>query len=331
MTVIRPASRQIPGMIEPAEQDLLTDLASSIALDRGDIVCEFGCYLGRSSHCIVDGLNANGSLAAARSARPVFHAFDVFECSEDGLLGAYLVADTRRVGIEQLLRKSEGRIDFQPAFDHFMRDIDPGLMQVHRTTLQAARHPGGKIAAMHLDAPKWFLEYRQVLAEFGPHLKPGAEVVFQDFFYHWSAELIAAVEVFMQRGCFEPLETAASSLLVRVHEPIDDESMRALDQAMADYRTEELVESALNRLSGFEVERAPIFLSRLYLAALQWTFERGEHARAAEWLRRLQKRFTGGLPAPVVADLADLLRHGFSLRSIYESDTVSESDLHARR
>ena len=53
-------SAQIPGMIAPAEQDLLRDVALSLNLRTDEVVCEFGAFMGRSAHCLADGLLASG-------------------------------------------------------------------------------------------------------------------------------------------------------------------------------------------------------------------------------------------------------------------------------
>jgi Methyltransferase domain len=315
------ASSQIPGMIEDIEQDLLLDLASSVRLAEGDIVLEFGSYLGRSARCIADGLSRNSS-RPSKTTGAIFHAFDVFACAEGGALANYVRADAKRGKVETLLKVDGGRIDFLPIFQHYMSGLPSGLLLAHRTTLKAARHPGGTIALMHVDAPKWLAEYKELLLEFGPHLKRGAQIVFQDYFYHWSAEVIAAVEVFIQQGRFEPLETAASSLLVRVDGPVGQETLEALDAIESPGAVYSLIGSAIERFSNFEVDRPQAFLPRLYLAAMQHAFERGEHAIASQWLLRLRKRFAGSLPPSVTTDLTDLVAYGFSIRQLYEGDTA---------
>jgi hypothetical protein len=324
--VMTSQANQIPGMIEQVEQELLRDAASSINLSRDDVVCEFGAYFGRSSRCIADGLLQNPCLDLP-AGRPTLHVYDVFECADRGALKNYVLRDAQRAGVESLLNIVSGRLDFLPLFHHFMGELPPGLMLAHRTTLKSARHPGGSIAMMHIDAPKWLVEYTQVLLEFGPHLKPGALLVFQDFFYHWSSELISAVEIFIQQQRFEPLETAASSLLVRVDGPILRHSVDALKSLAAPGAVDRLVGAAIARFSGFELDRPHAFLPRLHLAGMQHAFESGDHSGAAEWLLRLRKLFKGSLPPTVTSDLADLMSHGFSMRRLYERDTEPTASL----
>lgn len=121
-------------------------------------------------------------------------------------------------------------------------------------------------------------------------------------------------------GYFEPLETAATSLLVRSLRPIDAGLLSTMDQRLQAGATEPLVERAIKLFSAFEVDRPEQFVSRLYLAAMQSVFERGDHFQSSRWLLQLQQRLGGALPPAVVADLADLARYGFSLRRLYERD-----------
>lgn len=313
---------QIPGMIEPVEQELLTDLAEYLDLADADVVCEFGCYFGRSARCIADGLTKNRQLNALRRQAPAFHAYDVFSCAASGALARYVLRDAKHAGISDLLQIDSSRVDFSRVFDHHLNDLPPGLVQRHQTDLAGARHVGGRIAMMHIDAPKWFNEYRQLLCEFGPHLRPGAQLVFQDYFYHWSAELIAATQLFIESGRFEPLETAATSLLVRVSGPVDAVALAWLDTQLAASDIDHVLQRAIKQFAAFEMDRPEIFLSRLYLAGMQYSFEAGNHQRASEWLSKLMRSLKGTVPPALIEDLADLTRYGFSIRSLYEQDTV---------
>lgn len=319
-------AQEIPGMIEPVEQELLLDLASSVELGRDDIVCEVGSYLGRSAWCLAQGLTQNRRLSLEGRSRAVLHAHDVFACQEGGALAAYLLQDVKRAGVEALLRVADGRVDFHRVFRHHLGDFPAGLVQSHQAELSAMRHPGGKIALMHVDAPKWYQEYRALLVEFGPHLKSDAYLILQDHFYHWSAELVAAAEFFIQRGVFEPLETAATSLLVRVKAPIDEGRLRELDEAMAAGTIERLIEQSIARYLSFEVDRPEQFVARLYLAGLQHAFERGAHEQAGRWWLAVNQRYGGADVGPVAGDMADLLRYGLSLRRIYLDDTRGALD-----
>lgn len=315
---VSPAS--IPGMIEPVEQDLLTDLAENLVLGPGDVVCEIGSYLGRSARCLAEGLLANRTLNLPQRASAALHAYDVFACEADGPLARHLMRDVERAGLTGLLLREGGRIDFSGVFDHHMRGLPDGLLDRHQSTLANATHRGGAIALMHIDAPKWYPEFRQLLKAFGPHLKAESYLVLQDCFYHWSAELIAALQVCMDLGLVEPLETAATSLLMRARAPVTPAALAAINGEMAAARVPELIGRAITRFAEFEVDRPEIFLSRLYLAAAQHCIERGDAEGGGAWVARMRQRMGATLPAQIVADMAELDYYQHSLRRLYEGD-----------
>lgn len=315
----------IPGMIEPIEQELLLDLAEFVVLADDEVVCEFGAYFGLSTRCLVDGLASNKTLQVESRRTSALHAYDIFSCSQAGAFARYVQRDAAKAGLTDLLRTNGGRIDFSAVFDHHMKGLPPMLLTRHQTEITTARHVGGSIALMHVDAPKWYAEYMQIMREFGPHLKLGAKVVFQDYFFHWSAGVVGAVQLFIENGTFEPLESAASSLLVRVEKPVTGASLDALDASFQRERTDVLVERAISRMSDFELDRREAFLPRLYLAALQHCAESGDHASAAGWWRRMLKAFGGRVSAPIAGDLEDLLRYGFSARRLYELDITNSA------
>lgn len=315
----------IPGMIEPIEQELLLDLAEYVTLEEDDIVCEFGAYFGLSTRCLAEGLLKNSAFHADRRRQRALHAYDIFSCARTGAFARYVQRDAAKAGLTDLLRVDSERIDFSAVFDHHMKGLPPMLLTRHQTEITTARHVGGSIALMHVDAPKWYAEYMQIMREFGPHLKLGAQVVFQDYFFHWSAGVVGAVQLFIESGTFEPIESAASSLLVRVQKPVTGASLDALDAVFQRERTDVLVERAITRMSDFELDRRETFLPRLYLAALQHCAESGDDTGAAGWWRKLLQAFGDHVSAPVAGDLEDLLRYGFSARRLYELDITKSA------
>lgn len=320
----RPSPATIPGMIEKVEQDLLRDLAEFVTLTDDAVVCEFGAYFGRSTRCLAEGLLNNRALRLAdRRGPPPLHTYDVFSCDREGALGRYVLNDARRAGLEPLLKESGGRLDFAAIFDHHMADLPSGLLQRHQTTLAAARHPAGPIALMLVDAPKWYEEYLQVLREFGPWVREGGQIVFQDYFYPWSASVIAGIQLYIEAGIFEPLESAASSLLVKTCQPITAAAIEDLDRQFRDTPVDALIDRAVNQFAEFELDRRDAFYPRLFLAGVQHAYEAGEFGRSAAWLHRLVKRYGGKLPIAAVGDLTELVSYGFSIRRLYELDTAT--------
>lgn len=318
----------IPGMIEPVEQALLTELAATTHLRPGEVVCEFGAYFGRSTRCLAQGLLSNRSLGIRDY--PVLRTYDVFKCDEGGMLGGYVIQSAQRGGVAPLLDRRGATIDFTAVFDHYMAGLPAGLMARHKTDLGAAQHTGHVIALMHVDAPKWYGEYRQVLKEFGPSLRVGSHVVFQDFFYQWSSTIVVAIHLLVEAGYFEPRESAASSLLVQVVKPL---TAAVLEEAHERYQACDpfaVVQRVLKFYEGFDgLDRPATFVPRVALAAAQLAFESGDFQQSRVWLDTVCRPYGGSLPAPLARDLADLVAHGFSMRRYYETDLKSARSDHA--
>jgi hypothetical protein len=283
------------------------------------VVCEFGAFFGRSTMALARGLIDGGALDVPRSgAALVTH--DVFSCSEEGQFRPFVLKMAEWNGVAGLLRREEGRIDFLPVFDHYTAGLPPGLLARHATTLANASHDGRTIAAMHIDAPKFYPEYLQLLREFAPSTKTGCLIVFQDYFYHWSAGLIAMVQLMLEAGLIEPLETAASSLLVRTRQPLARGTVEALD---ADYRRSDgvaLVKRAADEFRDFEMHDPDRFRPRLLLAARQLAVESGRMDEAEALRREFEQASPAALSPGFADDLQDLERHAFSLRRLYELD-----------
>ncbi|MBI5279945.1 MAG: class I SAM-dependent methyltransferase [Burkholderiales bacterium] len=317
-------SKCIPGMIEPIEQDLLRDVALSAGLQPGEVVCEFGAFFGRSTMALAAGLLEAGIDPAAHGA-PALVTYDLFSCSTHANFHRSVRYVANEAGVGHLLATAHGRIDFLPVFDHYLRGLPPGLVERRRARLADARHDGRPIAAMHIDAPKWYEEYMQVLREFGPSLKPGALVVLQDYFYHWSATLVAMVQVMLDRQVLQPLETAASSLLVRTRQPLTAALIEEFD---ASYRGSDplaLVRRAIATFEGFDMDRPEIFLARLHMAGLQLARELGREDEAAAFLRGVDAGREHPAAATMLADdWADLTHHEFSQRRLYEVDVQAD-------
>lgn len=313
----------IPGMIEPVEQALLTELATYATLGSNGVVCEFGAYFGRSTACLAQGLMANPTLDLTRRRAPVLRTYDAFCCHRGGMLGRYVARDASAAKLGHLMKTEGDKLDFLALFDHFAGSMPTGLLSREATDIAQARHSGEPIVLMHVDAPKWYAEYLHVLRHFGPYLKVGSRIVFQDFFYHWSASVIGAVELMIDQALIEPMETAASSLLVKVVKPLDAATIEALDESYRRRHLNTLIESAVARFELFDVERRMVYLPRLMLAGMQSAFESGNFNQAHDWLHRTVAFGGNALQTSVMRDLGNLVEHGFAMRQFYELDLAA--------
>jgi hypothetical protein len=308
----------IPGMIEPIEQQTLYALASQLSLRPEDQMVEFGSFFGRSTECLAQGLSDNPQ----RKFSNRLYTYDSFGCATQGGFAVHVNSFARSGNVSSLLVADEKRLDFYPVFEHYLTDrIASDLVRPVRAEIPDS-DPAEirQIALMHIDSPKFYDELRFLLERFFPLLRDGALVVFQDFFYHWSATLIAAVEAMRQMQILEYHLSAASSLVTQVNRPITSQALQDLDKKIADpAQINELIMGAIEASEKIQIDRPGIFIPRLWLAAYQHSWQQHKFTDATD----LITKFFGSrkkLTQPVLNDYLEMMQFGFSIRRLYELD-----------
>jgi Methyltransferase domain len=307
---------EIPGMIEPVEQIMLENLAKVMSFVPGECVVEFGTFFGRSTACISAGLEENSSFTDECG----FYAYDSFECDKEGGFYPHVASFAKKAGVENLLEITGRKVNFLPVFEHYLSaHINSGILHPQKTELNDSFHKSGKIKILHIDSPKFYKEFKVVLFRFFPHLKEGSVVIFQDFFYHWSASVIAACGLMMKEGLLRPEISAASSLVFSVNKKFDADKITEIDLQMERGNIPELIDCAKNFVEKIDLDRIEYFKPRLVLAKIQWLFENGNHSLASE---ELVKFFNSGgkLNKSIASDFIELMKNGFSMRHLYEKD-----------
>lgn len=310
---------KIPGMIEPVEQKLLYDMASQLTLQKSDQFVEFGTFFGRSTACLAQGLADNKS----RTAKNKLHAYDSFSCATNGGFVEHVRSFSNEGGVGHLLNIGDKIVDFYPVFEYYLSNfIDSGVVKPSKCGLELSiPNQIDSIALMHIDSPKFYEELKIILFRFFPLLKDGAIVIFQDFFYHWSATLIAAVEGMRKIGLIEYKMSAASSLIVQVNGPVSIQNLVELDLLMLDSNVVDgLLSDAIRACNHISLDRSDIFLSRIWLASFQHLWSVGEFEKATDLIK--QFLMSGKLSTPVAEDFLEMMRQGFSTRSGYKRDRV---------
>lgn len=321
MNVVEPQT--IPGMVDPLEQRTLFEIARRLTFETGESVVEFGTYFGRSTCCIVNGLLAQG---ISDGARVSVHAYDSFSCAIQGSFYRHVQRDAAENSLEPLLRFEADRVRFRGVFDHYLGEYQAsGLLRAVEGELKDCASGSSRIRMMHIDCPKFYKELKLILVRFFPHLQRGALVIFQDFFYQWSATLIAAVQLLAERGIVKFLFSAACSLVVEVVERPSAEQISRFDLAMEYADVAALIDRAIVATRSIVIDRPGRFVPRLSLAKLQYMFESGRHHEAAAALRGALDGAGGPIDALLFDDLGELVGMGFDLRSVYEIDHAQRS------
>ena len=311
------SGKEIPGMIEPIEQTLLETLAKEISFENEESVVEFGTFFGRSTACLAAGLKDNKTFGK----NPKFYAYDSFECDLSGSFYPHVLAHAKSSNCEQLLKQNGGKVDFFLIFknylDHYIKNE---ILFPQKKELEDSFPENKSIRLMHIDSPKFYNEFKFILYRFFPYLKQDSFVVFQDFFYHWSASLIAVIGVMYKNGFLTIEKSAASSLLCRVSKTFDSTQIGKIDLAMSDESIiPQSIDFLIEKMNEINLDRRDIFLPRLKLAKIQWLYENENHQAA---VREIVKFANEGnnFNSAIINDFLELMRFGFSIRRLYTRD-----------
>jgi hypothetical protein len=305
----------IPGMIEPIEQKMLQDICSKINLNPSDIVIEYGSFFGRSTNCIIEGLLNNKSY----SKKEILLVYDSFKCKNEGSFNKYVQAFAKVGKVENLIKEDSGFINFRGIFNHFIATNIP--MQIYECELYEIKPISNPIAFMHIDSPKYYSEFKYIFNNHFENLRPGSVIIFQDFFYHWSATLIAAVELLIQKKFIEVNETAASSLKTTVLKSFSMDNIKEINDIMTSIDINKTIEQSILRFSNQQniIDRVHNFLPRLMLANVQYYYEHGNIKVAnTHWNNYLNNY--PQIEQSIINDLLELKSNNFSIRNLYELD-----------
>ena len=306
----------IPGQIESIEMKTLYKIFKNVSLSDGDCVVEFGTYYGRSTYCIAKGLQDN----KCYSSKIPFFAFDAFQSSKNGAMAPSIIDHAKKYHILQLIEETSSAINFQKAFIYYMQKFGLDSMI---TPISAKLHSSNipdhlSVAAIHVDSAKFYREFKPILYRFIPKLRLEGIIIFQDYFFQWSATLISCINYMIGEGYLSPLGSAASSLICRKVKDLPDDFIYELDIKMeSSLFVLSQIERSENLLQGISLDRRERFMPRITLAKLQFLYDSGQHSDAADIFRQM---IIEGMPKAALHDFLQLFSSGFTVRNQFEAD-----------
>ena len=215
----------IPGLIEPIEVAGLEKAASLVQSDEQ--IIEFGCYLGRSTQAILNGVSE-------KESNIDLFVYDQYCVHTRDKFSQTLLNHVKSVNLlDQLYmdeEHKEKKLHWEKVFDKLVTGPSNVQLVRKKTYVESAETDGVRsIALLHIDAPKSYDELKPIFYKFFPLLKVNSRVIFQDYFYQWSPTLIAFVEVLKQLNFVEIYEGRASSLEVILQRPLLEQDILNID------------------------------------------------------------------------------------------------------
>lgn len=219
----------IPGMVGYEERmNLFRKVAGSRI--EGQLV-EFGALLGASTASILAGLSSNHSI----SHEQLLHVIDCFRTPSDSDFADSVIKLSNLKSNGRLLKMDGSWLDFQDVFTDNMRECGySSRMRVHPHLLEDFYWNHGSIGFLHLDLPKDWDQLCKVVQKIFHEISPGSLILFQDFVYHWSAELVGFVGILLEQDYCEAMDVVDTTLVVRTRRSFCKSDVTRFDASMRD-------------------------------------------------------------------------------------------------
>lgn len=309
----------VPGMVEFIEQQALVIEAQSISLNPDDVIIEFGSFFGLSTKCLSHGLIHNSTSTNANSVI----AFDCFECSLTGEFSSHVRDYAKQNNLTVFLDEKDNKLNFKKIFDNSLKEeIKNDVVQVRDTYLTESyfENKEKKIALMHIDSPKFLEEFLIIFERFFPSLRRDSTIIFQDFYYHWSATLIAACGYMMKHGIIKPRYSVATSLIADIGRTITEHDLSQLMLMVNDENmTLDHIDYAIEYMKNVPVDRRYYFETKLEMAKFQYLMKhKGRLTGYSHLLNLLSQRQY--IKRHIYNTLREFRRLNYNLRNAYKAD-----------
>lgn len=198
-----------PGMIEESERRLLFKAAFNC---KELPIVEFGAFFGASTLALASGLSSRASNLNQ------LICIDAFEVEKNHGLHKHVVNFARKFNAVNLLTNNGNKTNWIKITQSVLGEEQSKVKLIKGIvgeSLDLSFLPE-KIGLLHLDLPKDAKTMEPILEHAFPRLSAGSIVVFQDYAYQFSNELISFFELLEQKSQLMPTNIAASSMFYKV-------------------------------------------------------------------------------------------------------------------
>ena len=298
----------IPGLIEPVEFEALEKVSGAVV--PGSSIIEFGCYLGKSTSAILKGANLVEDTK--------IFVFDGFKIKETDPFARTMLGHVNSLGLTELVyRDKKGFLHWERVFDSLIQPhSNENLVWTKCDCTEATWQDDQKIAMIHLDAPKDYDDLKPILLRFFGCLRQDSIIIFQDFFYHWSATVIQAVAHMERKGFIEFENSFASSLYVKLVRNLSFQDLIELDPEVNKSNIFEDIDYVLEALdrNKDKFDRYEKFRIKIDLAYLSEAVISKHGEKAASRLHQMLSNGAFRKDPEVVSNFLELFRKNFSMK-----------------
>jgi hypothetical protein len=299
----------ITGMMGDEERLNLYKLAQDNLPESG-IVVEFGAFFGASTGAIQAGLKKSNPAKE-------FYVIDSFQSRLSSSFSNEVRHHAKSKNLDTLLveNEEENSLDFYSCFLKGVGDHDN--MIISRCLLSEFIAPEKPISFMHLDLPKEWSQLRLIIDSCFGNLELESKVLFQDFGYHWSAELIAAIGHMLKNGNIELINLVDTTLSVRVIKRFSNNDIQDLIHSMSEDK--DILIGFNFAVDSSSYLFSPINKATLDLALTQFYYSIGRRSEAYKILSKTLSTYIDSPDYPfLILKVVELLTEEFKLDRSYE-------------
>lgn len=285
----------------------LYHLIQSSQVNKG-VVIEFGAFFGASTAAMQAGIEKRGCASGLAD----FYVIDSFRSRITSSFTDHVRAHARYQGSASLLKEKNGFVDF---YGCFLENVgEPSNMHIERHLLSSAKFVNKPIDFMHVDLPKEWSQLEIIVRNFFPYLNRGSLVLFQDFGYQWSAELIAAVGLMLKTGHISIVNLVETTLSVEVENEFTDSDIGELVRAMSS--NEGILDGMACSVEAVSPFFSTVSRATVQIAMAQFNFSIGRASDAFQTLSAVLLECSGN--KNVTERVSEVLGNEFVLDASYE-------------
>lgn len=299
----------VPGMMGIDERLNLFHTCQR-ELSGNGVAIEFGSFLGASTAAIQHGLRTNPLL----TSQTQFHIVDCFRTPLTSQFAEHVRNFSLRGHVDHLLREEDGWLSFYDAFMSHIDANDPHV-NVHRCFLSDFSWEPEPVEFLHLDLPKDWQQASYIASTIFPSLVVGARVLFQDFGYHWSAELIAMIGHLAAMKSIAPYRLTDTTLSVTVERTLSYSIILDLKDLMS--TSEGVLAGIENAQQECSSLVSPSVDSIILIAKAQYLYSTGAVGECFQIISSVLR--STARDASMLDRICELLECGFSMSKSYES------------
>lgn len=222
----------VPGMIDFNERMNLYKCARNLYKGNGNIV-EFGAFFGSSAACLAAGINDGNykHVMISNESNCNLHVYDVFRAPKKSQFADFVYSFAKESNQQELLKINDEWVDFEDIFNVNLSKFNIKPV-VHKSLISAVNWSHGDIEILHLDLPKDWPQAKKIAEETFTSVIKGGFILFQDFVYHWSSDLIALVGFLLSKNIIEVVKIDGSTLTTKVIKRMSKNDLSELNVQM---------------------------------------------------------------------------------------------------